>query len=477
MPEWLSILPPLLAIAIAVWKKEVLSSLLCGIWLAEGLYLFKQQAVAMPVSSLDWLLLLPKLIGLGFLGMLDRIVTVFESAGDTRVLLFGLVVGALLELMRRSGGVAALVQRLAGLGFTGSRRKTSALTTLTGTLICIETNLSALSCGVISRQPYDRLGMSRARLAFIVDSTCAPISSLAAPINAWGPYLIGLLAGLSLANPTLTLLYSIPFNFYALLVLGLVWYTVLTTKVHGPMKRVEAAPATAPAEAEASIDPEETPSKARYMLIPLAIMVAGMFFFLFYTGNWDFQKGSGSRSVLYAVTLATLTIVVMLTVDKVFNYKQMIGIGYQGVARLTPVVMIMLLSFAIGASCKALGTGPFVAGFVGPYLHPVLVAPLIFICAGIISFTTGTSWGTFAILIPIAIPLGNALGIPAPFLLSAVLGGGVFGDHCSPISDTTIISSLASGCDHLEHVRTQLPYALAAGSGSIILYMLVWPLL
>jgi len=433
--------------------------------------------VAVPAALTGWPLFLLKLLGLGFLAMLERIVAVFQSAGDTRVLLFGLVVGALLELMRRSGGVAALVQRLARLGLSGSRRRMSALTTLTGTMICIETNLSALSCGVISRQPFDRLGMSRARLALIVDSTCAPISSLAAPINAWGPYLIGLLAGLSLANPTLTLLQSIPFNFYSLLVLGLVWYTVLSDRVHGPMRQVEAA-VPKPAEADdGPTEQEETPTRARYMLVPLAVMIAGMIFFLFYTGDWVFQKGSGSRAVLYAVTLATLVITIMLARDKVFKYPQMIAIGYEGVARLAPVVVIMLLSFAIGASCKALETGPFVAGFVGPFLHPILVAPIIFICAGVISFTTGTSWGTFAILIPIAIPLGTALEIPAPFLLSAVLGGGVFGDHCSPISDTTIISSLASGCDHLEHVRTQLPYALTAAGGALLLYMVMWPLL
>ena len=141
--------------------------------------------------------------------------------------------------------------------------------------------------------------------------------------------------------------------------------------------------------------------------------------------------------------------------------------------QLIPVTTIMLLSFAIGSSCKALGTGPFVASALSDVLPVFTVAPIIFLCGALISFTTGTSWGTFAIMVPLAIPLGQSMGLSPSLVLSAVLGGGVFGDHCSPISDTTLLSSLASGCDHLEHVRTQIPYAMIAGSAAVVLYALV----
>lgn len=140
--------------------------------------------------------------------------------------------------------------------------------------------------------------------------------------------------------------------------------------------------------------------------------------------------------------------------------------------RLLGLVTTVLLALALGSSMKALGTGAFVAQMIGEHLPIWTVTPMIFIAAGVISFTTGTSWGTFGILIPIGIPVAQSMGIPAELILAAILGGGVFGDHCSPISDTTIVSSLAAGCDHLDHVKTQLPYALTAGAVTLAGYTL-----
>jgi Na+/H+ antiporter NhaC len=147
-------------------------------------------------------------------------------------------------------------------------------------------------------------------------------------------------------------------------------------------------------------------------------------------------------------------------------------ISFNGIAELLPIVTILLLSIALGASLKVLGTGVYIAQIVGSYLPIYLVASMIFLVGAMISFSTGTSWGTFAILIPIAAPIIILMGLPPSLIIAAVLGGGVFGDHCSPISDTTAISSIASGCDLLEHVRTQLPYALTAGGISIVLYFI-----
>ena len=467
MPEWISILPPILAIVVAVWKKEVVLALGLGIWLAEAFLVADSTAWQAPEQWFFWPLALLELAYLGFIGMLERVVAVFADGGNTRVLLFGLIVGALLELMQRSGGVAAFVKKLVNAGLTNSRRKVGALPSLIGMTIFVETSLSVLSAGVVARDLFDKLRMSRARLAFLVDSTCAPVSVLVL-INGWGAYILGLLDGYGLESPVMTMAGSIGYNFYAILVLMLVWYTVLSTRVHGPMVESEAAAA----KVEEVLETEK-PTKARYMLIPLFLMVVGVIFFMFYTGDGDFRQGSGSRSVLWSVTLATVVAMAMLAWDKIFAYRRMVELSYVGVAKLAPVVTIMLLSFAIGASCRALGTGPFVAGLVGEFLPAFMVAPLLFVSAGVIAFTTGTSWGTFAIMIPVGIPLGAAMGIPPSLLLAAILGGGVFGDHCSPISDTTIISSLASGCDHLEHVRTQLPYAVTAGIGTILLYLVL----
>jgi len=427
-------------------------------------------------SLLDPLLLL----GMGFTGMIDRIVGVFSSAGDTRVLLFGLVIGAMLELMQRSGGVAAFVQSLTGMGLTSSKRRVGILASLTGTILFVESSMSVLSSGVVAQKLFDRFKMSRQRLAFIIDSTSAPVCVLL-PANAWGAYVLSLVAEYNLDNPVAVVAGSIPFNFYAILILGMVWYTAFTTRIHGPLARAEEEQELA--QTDVSEDPDQDPpTKARYMALPLLVLILGMGFFMCYTGkissgSWNFFEGSGSLSVLLSVTLACILLVLMLTLDKVFTYPDTVKIAYKGMGKLLPVTMIMLLSFAIGGACRNLGTGPFVASFVGSFLPVFLVAPLLFICGAVISFTTGTSWGTFAILVPLGIPLGMEMGLPPAFVLSAVLGGGVFGDHCSPISDTTLLSSLASGCDHLEHVRTQIPYALCAGSAALLIYMVVGLLL
>jgi len=473
MPAWFSILPPLLAIALAVWKREVLLALVLGIWLSEALIVAGGANTTLASTAAEnplvvFVLYLLELVGLSFVGTLDRIVAVFGGKGDTRVLLFGLLVGALLELMRVSGGVAALVHRLANAGLTRNERQVGILASLIGILVFVETSLSVLAAGVVSRRLFDRFSMSRARLAFIIDSTCAPISVIFLLFNAWGAYVMELMQGYDV-DINQTVMGSIPFNFYAILILLMVGYTAITTRVHGPLRQSEKVVAQNDTHMEI-----EEPTRARYMTVPLSTLIVSMIFFMYYTGDWVFKKGSGSTSILLATTLSILVALALLTKDRVFTFPKMMEITYQGMGRLLPVVTVMLLSFAIGASCRELGTGPFVAGAVGDFLHPIAVAPLLFVCAGIISFTTGTSWGTFAIMIPVGIPLGLTLGLPPEFLLSAILGGGVFGDHCSPISDTTILSSLASGCDHIEHVRTQIPYALVAGVGAILLYMLVW---
>jgi Na+/H+ antiporter NhaC len=176
--------------------------------------------------------------------------------------------------------------------------------------------------------------------------------------------------------------------------------------------------------------------------------------------------------VLWAVLLAVVVAVVFLKGQRIFSLKESGDLVFKGAGGMVQLAAIMMLAFAIGATCNELGTGPWVASVVQPWLTPVLIAPLVFIVAGFIAFATGTSWGTFAIMIPLAVPLAASYDtVSIPLVVSAVLGGGVFGDHCSPISDTTIVSSMASCSDHIDHVRTQLPYALLAALGAVLLYL------
>ena len=445
--SWLSLLPPILAITLAIWKREVVLALLVAIFAAEIL-----------LAGFNPLL--------GFLGTIDRIGAVFANADNTRILLFSTLVGALLALIRHSGGVSAFVRWLLKTGLARGPRSAAMLTSLLGLFIFIETYLSMLACGTFAQSLFDRYRLSRARLAFIVDSTSSPVSVLVL-LNGWGAYVLGLLQGYGLENPVATLVGSIPLNFYALSVIALVFYTAWTGRVHGALRAHELEQ---PVEAPPADDTGT--GKARYFALPLLALIFGIVGFMLYTGSGSLIAGSGAASVLYAVCVALLLIWVLLRIDRVTTHAQLVGISFAGMAELLPIVSILLLAFALGSSLQDLQTGTYLAGMISGTLPPWLITPVIFLCACCISFTTGTSWGTFAILIPVAIPIALTTGVEPALLLAAVLGGGVFGDHCSPISDSTILSALASRCDLLVHVRTQLPYALAAGALSLLLFTL-----
>ncbi len=335
--------------------------------------------------------------------------------------------------------------------------------------IFIESNLSVLTAGILSRGLFDKFKISRAELAFIIDSTSAPICILIL-LNGWGAYVLGLLGAYDLnASSVSILVQTIPLNFYAIFILLIVLFTIVTGKHLAPMRlanqrlnRIEGQHETQP-----------QPTKARFMLLPLLTMILSMVGFMYWTGNGDLSAGSGSKSVLYATALACVVAYGLMLSSRMFTHQQLVDIGYKGMSELLALVTILLLAVALGQSLKNLGTGLYISGLVAQSLPLWLIPAMLFLAGALISFTTGTSWGTFAILIPIGMPLVVNLGLPAPLVLAAILGGGVFGDHCSPISDTTAVSSVAAGCDLLEHTRTQLPYALIAAGMALFAYLLL----
>ncbi len=482
--EWLSVLPPLVAIIIVIWKKEVILALLAAVFTAELLLASQHHSNA---------------VFHAFIGFIERIISVVSAGGNARILIFSLLIGALLAYVRDSGGVTATVEKLVNKGIATSRRQVGGLTMFTGMVIFIESNLSILTAGILSRDLFDKFNMSRARLAYIIDSTSAPVCILIL-LNGWGAYVLALLNNYELGQSSVSILWgSVAFNFYAIIALLMVVYTVVTDRVHGPMqatelvlqadvesrKRAEASEltphsslqesSTVSQEALSAAILQETmvpATKARFMLMPLLSMIFGMFFFMYWSGHGDITQGSGSKSVLYATCLALAVSYFLLRFYKRFKHQELVEIGFKGIAELLPLVTIVLLSLTLGASLKELGTGYFIAGIVGEYLPLILVVPMLFLAGAVISFSTGTSWGTFAILIPIGVPLIQALGLPPSLVIAAILGGGIFGDHCSPISDTTCVSAIASGCDLLEHVKTQLPYALFGGALTLVAYII-----
>jgi len=450
--EWVSVLPPLLAIVVVVWRKEVISALFAGIFLSEWLL------AGSGISSL----------GIAWLNSLERIVGVFTEGGNARLLIFSLMIGALLAFVRTSGGVTALVALLVNNGVASTPRRTALLTSAVGGAIFVESNLSILTAGILSRGLFDKFKLGRARLAYIIDSTAAPISILIL-LNGWGAFILALLSDYDLPAAAAVVLWgSIPFNFYAIFTLMLVFYTAWTGKVFGPMKNSNDA-VYGPQEVEVEVKA----TSASFLLVPMLVLIGGMVGFMYWTGGGDLAQGSGSKSVLYATATACLVAYIMMAVQGRHSHVQLVRIGFEGMGELLPLVSILLFSLALGSSLNVLGTGVYIAGIVSDYLPVILIAPVLFITGAIISFSTGTSWGTFAILIPLGVPLIQSLGLPAEFVIAAILGGGVFGDHCSPISDTSAVSALASGCDLLEHVRTQLPYALFTGALTILAYILV----
>tara|TARA_Y100001956_G_scaffold37832_1_gene37177 strand:+ start:525 stop:1898 length:1374 start_codon:yes stop_codon:yes gene_type:complete len=441
--SWYSILPPLIAILVVFWRKEVIMALLLAVISSEFLLLYTQGQSGL----------------LTFVNSVERVISVATSAGNSRILIFSIVIGALLAYIRESGGVAATVNKLMSLGVAKSKRQVGLLTMFTGTSVFIESNMSVLTSGIVSRGLFDKFKMSRARLAYIIDSTSAPVCILIL-LNGWGAYVLGLLSNYELEQSAVSILWSsVAFNFYAIIALLIVLYTIVFDKVHGPMKEAEQQLEKQNLE----IDAGPAASKARFMLIPLLTLIVSMVGFMFWTGNGELASGSGSKSVLYATVLASMVAYLQLIAHKQFTHHQLVDIGFKGMGELLPLVSIVLLSLTLGASLKELGTGQFVASLVGEYLPIYLIVPVLFLTGAVMSFTTGTSWGTFAILIPIGVPLIQALGLPAPLVVGAILSGGIFGDHCSPISDTSAVSALASGCDLLTHVKTQLPYALVGG--------------
>lgn len=444
-----TLLPPVIAIALAVWKRNAVLALSVGIILT---WLLNAQLNVVQASN----------------DIFDNLWNVISNEGNRRVIIFSLLIGALLALMKESGGVSAFISRLADRKWVTNRRQASLLPSIIGTSIFTDTNLSLFTAGIASQSVFDKYGLSRARLAFLLDSTCSPVSVLLL-VNGWGAYILGLLDGYQITNTVGVLIDTIFFNFYPIIILIFVYYTAVTTRVYGPLKD---SLALTPMPDTPETNHDSNTSKARYLVIPLVGISLTTLGLLFYSGNGDLRQGSGSWSVMWSMISCYLILVFMLLKDNVFNVKNIIKISLIGMKGLIPVVVILVLSFAFGEAVKIFGTGLYVSEAVGNEIPLIFIAPLLFITAGVMGFSTGTSWGTFAVLVPIALPLSTITGLEPAFLVAAVLGGGIFGDHSSPISDSTIIASMASGCDHIEHVKTQLPYSLTAGMLTIVGYII-----
>ncbi len=450
----LSLLPPLLAIGLAIRTRQVYFSLAAGIWLGW--------TIASGWNPLA-----------GAAAALDQTVGVLSDSGSAKVIVFTFMIGSLIALIETNGGVRGFVETVEQRQWVTDGRRAEILAWLIGLVIFIESNITILVAGSVSRPLFDRFKVSREKLAYLIDSTSAPVCILI-PFNAWGAYILGLLGGLGVAEPLSVFLAAIPLNLYAILALTLAGSVAVFGFNLGPMRAAEERTAEGKLQWDHAValadpghiappPPEGTPLRAINMILPIAVMVLSMPVAMYITGGGDIAQGSGSTSVLWAV-LAGIGVAWLLSLGQgILNLEKLSETSIHGAGALTGMAVVLLLAIALGNVTDALGTGEFVAGAVGGRVPTSVLLPLVFLVGAGIAFATGSSWGTFAIMMAVAVPLSNALGLPPAPFVAAVLSGGIFGDHCSPISDTTIIASLASATDHIEHVRTQIPYAALAG--------------
>lgn len=485
-----SLVPPVLAIVAAIVTRRVYQSLLLGILVAAGMV--AGQAAYASGGGIG--AAMASVTGAFMLGI-EWIVTAVSTRGNAAIFVFILFLGGIVGLLQRSGAVAAFGQ--AALRRASTKRRGQVLAWLTGsTALAIDDHFNVIAAGTMFRPLTDRLRVSREKLAYLIDSTGAPVAILN-PVSTWAGFMVAftataLVAAGSDANAFTTFLRSIPYNFYAWLTLAFVLAVALGLWEYGPMRHAEQRaerdgevlrPGSRPLMSReitemAAVDGGK--AKASDLGLPLLFLFVATVVMLWATGR---APGLSLRaSIAGADAPLALAISTLLTLIFIISRSSLRGTldpddatdaVLDGFKAMTPALVILALAFTLGLAVAEVGLGDWVAQAMGTTV-PVQALPLLaFVVSAGMAFATGTSFGTFAIMIPIT--LGLTAGYPeaaawyAP-VLAASAGGGVFGDHCSPISDTTVLSSMAAQCDHIDHVRTQIPYALTTAAIAAVGY-------
>ncbi len=482
---WVSILPPIIAIVMVLATRRVLLSLGAGIVTAALLI-----ANFAPLETLK--------------GVWRALTVSFWDDGlntyNIFIMLFLLLLGVITAFVSLSGGSAAFarwaVKRIR------TKRGAKLLTMALGIAIFVDDYFNALAVGQIARPITDQHKISRAKLAYFIDSTSAPIC-VVSPISSWGAFLIGQLAlilGTTTAvnySPLTAFIMMAPMNFYVIATLSMVFFFAWTNHDFFQMKKHEERAhhkgelydpkKEIPGQLKEEF-PEHTHGKVRDLVAPIVTLIAVTLVMMIYTGYKEagifdiwaiFENTDVPLSLVVGGVTATVLAMLLYTMQMKDNdtasVSWMARAFVSGVRAMMPAIMILIFAWGLTELIATLDTGVFLSALVEQFNIPVAFLPvLIFILAGLMAFSTGTSWGSFGILMPIA---GTIMVNAAPELLlpalAAVLAGAVFGDHCSPISDTTILSSTGAGCNHMDHVATQLPYALVAAGVSAIGYVVL----
>lgn len=529
IPLWLSVLPPLVAIGLALLFKEVLVSLFIGIWMGSFI------AGGLRIESFYYSL--KSLLDV----MAYYVLNALNDSGHLSVIIFSLLIGGMVAIISRNGGMAGVVQRLSK--YAKDARSAQVITWVLGVAIFFDDYANTLIVGNTMRPVTDRFRVSREKLAYIVDSTAAPVAAVAFVTTWIGAELGYIDDGISqLPNwessltPYAIFLESLKYSFYPILTLLFILFLIRSRRDFGPMYAAEQRarrtgaltnPNSEDIEGESGETSEFEPApgaplRAYNAVLPVVVVILVTIYGLLDTGfsslygelveagvavspAWGncwanmsalWPEGAAPSglmkvgriigaadsyvALLWASLLGVLTALLLTVGGRILSLERTVGSLANGFKAMLPAVLILTLAWSLASTTEQLHTATFLTTALQGNLSPFFLPPIVFVLAAFISFSTGSSWSTMAILYPIAIPLTWTLcqgaAVPADQslellfnIISIVLAASVLGDHCSPISDTTILSSLASNCNHIDHVRTQLPYALTVGTVAIVL--------
>lgn len=486
--KWTSVLPPLVAIVLALLTRQVLLSLFIAIWMGA------------------WLLAENMVVGIGtgfFATITDYIVPGIADTDHVSIILFSILIGGMIGIISDNGGTRGIIDVVSK--YVKTQRQGMVVTSLVGLIIFFDDYANTMIVGNTMRPLTDKLKITRAKLAYLVDSTSAPVATVAI-VSTWIGAMLGYISDAASKMPDYNepaygvFLGSLEYNFYAFLTIFFVFTISASGKDFGPMlkSRIQLLKAEKDPELDkygvwhkTNEETGETEIRSHYLnaLIPIIVLVLGTSTGLYLTGTGetvrDIIATSNSYQSLLWGSLLSLTVALCLTTfQKIMTIDATLKAMMKGMHTMFDGVIILVMAWALSELTGKLHTADYLVSIFSDSLNPFWIPVVIFILSSITSFATGSSWGTMGILMPLVVPLTWAIGksnglefeVTHELIyasVASVLAGSVWGDHCSPISDTTILSSISSQCDHIEHVKTQLPYSLVVGVASIISLILV----
>ncbi|MBS4193230.1 Na+/H+ antiporter NhaC family protein [Bacillus sp. FJAT-49705] len=460
---WVSLVPPIIAVVLAIITKNVIVSLFSGAYIGV-LILVGGHPLKATMET----------IGNYFFPLV-------ADSYNAAVLVLLFFIGGFVALMEKSGGGAALATH--AIKFFNTKAKAQISAWVGGIIIFFSDLGTPLIVGPVFEKIFDKAKISREKLAWIIDSTSSPVAVLV-PFIGWGVYIMGLIQkeyeSLNITTSEFTTLIKvIPFQFYAILAVTMVPLIALSKLDFGPMAKAEQRvqktgelywPESKPLR-KTEISEESTKNSRAIMIwLPLLVLFITLFGLLISFG-FPFKPVPGNDfrvSLSTAYLFAAVTIIILMLAYKVKKFSEIFDIYTTGMQKMVYVAVTLILAWSLGKVIKEMGTASFIVEIMDGNVPAFIIPAILFVVGALMSLASGTSWGTFAIMLPIAIPMAVSLDAHLLVCIGAVLSGGIFGDHCSPISDTTILSSTGAGADHIDHVKTQFPYALLNASIAFI---------